>query len=165
MKKCFRISLFECILISFSLCFMIFLYGPTQIYISNALDFSFNIKDIWHYMLPLSVVSTAIGTFILTGIFRMNSKAGMFLAIICTGMLLAFFIEGNYLAAELPILDGNEIDWKDYNRSKTLSYVVWCICAFGSTICIIKIKQERIIKAVKWINTIVLLFMVITLLG
>ena len=159
-----RSAFLNSLLICFSLCFMIFLYGPTQIYISNALDFSFNITDIWRYMLPLSIISAVIGTLVLTAVYRLNPKAGMLLAIIFTGLLLAFFVEGNFFAVKLPILDGNEINWNEYIGNRILSYVVWCICVFGSAFSFFIVKQEISVKAVKWISTIVLLFMAVTLL-
>lgn len=159
-----RSVIFNSFLICFSLYFLIFLYGPTQIYINNALDFTFNITDIWNYMLPLSLISAIIGTLILTFFFRMSRKAGLLLEIICTGLLLAFFIEGNYLAVRLPLLDGSEINWNEYNGNRILSCIVWCMCILASILCFFKIKKERSLKVIKWINTILLLFMAITLL-
>ena len=151
-------------LISFSICFLIFLYAPTQIYISNALDFSFNITDIWRYMLPLSIISAVIGTLVLTAVYRLNPKAGMLLAIIFTGLLLAFFVEGNFFAVKLPILDGNEINWNEYIGNRILSCAVWCICVLASIFCFFIFKQEKTLKIIRWISAILLLFMVITLL-
>ena len=43
------------------------------------------------------------------------------------------YIQGNYLITHLPMLDGENIQWKDYPMDRFLSVLVWvvvCICVF-----------------------------------
>lgn len=161
-KKAVPDYLFCSILISFSLSFLLFLYGPSQIYISNVLDFNFSFFDVWLYMLPVGLLLTVLGMLLLIGVSGFNREAGMFLMCISTGLLLALFVEGNFLANTLPVLDGNQINWENYNGSRIISLIIWIICISGSVLLFCFLADKRL-QAIKWICIIGLLFLILSL--
>ena len=54
------------VLLSCTASFLLFLYAPTLLYISNELDFSFDIYDVWHHMASVALIAFLASILFLT---------------------------------------------------------------------------------------------------
>lgn len=107
--------------LSFTFC----VFGPLQMYVTNAAEFFFSISDIWWLCLLcggiLFLCLIAIG-FLIPG----NWREKYFLLLF--GIALAFYIQGNYIPMKYGTLNGEKVDWSAYTQTDVASTLLWFFC-------------------------------------
>ena len=120
-------------ILSFTMSFMLCFFEPLQIYFTNITDFWYDIYNLAPACL-LMMLGMFAGCMLLFGIAMMIHeklwKIGAFafgIALLCT------YIQGNYLAGNLPSIDGNLYPWSlfDYQRKYCILLWVIVIAVFG----------------------------------
>ena len=151
------------VLLSLAASFLLLLYAPTMLYINNALDFSFDIYDVWQNMIVVALAAFGLSMLLLIGSRIVNEKLHSFLVTVYLAVLTAMMIQGNFLSGSIPVLDGNEIDWSGFTGMRMASAVVWvcCFCFYG--ILLIHKKRKAILSCSVYIGGIVLVFLVLSL--
>ncbi len=113
--------------ISIVTCFMFFLYSPLETYFTN-------IDEVWYdfYLLfpPMFIVFAffccmSIGILML--IKKKSNKIYYYCILLYVIVFICSYIQGNFLAQSLPILDGTWIEWSDYPVERIKCIVVWVI--------------------------------------
>ena len=147
------------VLLSLAASFLLLLYAPTMLYINNALDFSFDIYDVWQNMIVVALAAFGLSMLLLIGSRIVNEKLHSFLVTVYLAVLTAMMIQGNFLSGSIPVLDGNEIDWSGFTGMRMASAVVWvcCFCFYG--ILLIHKKRKAILSCSVYIGGIVLVFL------
>ncbi|MBR2712902.1 MAG: sulfatase-like hydrolase/transferase [Bacilli bacterium] len=147
-------------IISFVLVFMLYFYEPITMYLNNVNDFWFNLNIIIWPLIKINLLLFLSLSIIFTVIYFVNKKINDKTLIfdIC---LVAFFIgflcsyiQGNFLANNLPPLDGTSIDWfsKEYLSQNIISIVMWILISIITILLTIKFKRERIIKCISYVT-------------
>lgn len=145
-------------ILSFAFCFMLFLIEPITLYANNIDDFWF---DIYIMILPvlllfftcfivISLIYTII--YILNKHFFKNINIYNFSTIIFFIFFIYLYIQGNYLAGDLPILDGTEIKWDKYFIQNIISTCIFIMLVIVQVVLLIKLKMEKCIKIVKYVS-------------
>lgn len=151
------------ILVSALLLFLLIVYAPLEIYFPNKRDFSFDCYDLLGVMLPLAIILLiiCIGLFLLLN--KLSQKAYKVFVILFVVAVLAFFVQGAFLASALPEMDGETVDWSSFDYQRPWSIVLWSAAAALSIILIIKLKPAAIEKAVTGFCVFFFIFLVLTL--
>ena len=127
-----------------ALCFLWTIYSPLELLYGNGTDLPYNMYTLLGYMLPAFIVLTLC----LSGGLRLAEKRSSGAYRICTavaaGLLTASYIEGTYLAGNLPPLDGREISWSSYTKEALISAAVWAVVIAAAVV------LSRVIPAGKW---------------
>lgn len=121
-------------IITFVLCFMLFIFEPILMYATNINDFWFDF-----YIMIGPVLIVFLGFFlgicliwtILYGISKLiwkNDLIYKILLIIFFFVFLVTYIQGNYLSGSLPSLDGSSIDWSVFTTNNIVTLIIWLIC-------------------------------------
>lgn len=142
MKKFLKNTLSISIM-SFVLCFMLFIYEQILTYSQNVNDYWFNLKDLIINNLILFVVVFIFLEIINFSIYLLSNKLNkltlyniykiiFFIAFIVT------YIHGNYLVGSLPKLDGSPIIWSNYTMQNIISIL---LILFVSIVSIIIYKK------------------------
>ena len=156
--------------ISFVLCFMLFIYEPLLMYSSNIDDFWFDIHTLIVAMVPAFVFSFSVITFIFTCIYYFNNsffkKKPIYeiLLIIFIIAFLATYIQGNYLSGNLPVLTGDKINWNDYLVDNIITGVVWVALIGIFIFCVKKYKYEKAIKTSMYVSLVIFVMLVTSLI-
>lgn len=114
------------LLTAFATCFMLFIYAPLELYVTNQTEFWFDFYKILKAVLENFAVFFAVNAFV------MLLAAGISKALcrIFTGMelaaLLTLYVQGNFLVNHMPPFDGTEIIWEDY-RGENIKTAIVCI--------------------------------------
>ena len=114
------------LLTAFATCFMLFIYAPLELYVTNQIEFWFDFYKILKAVLENFAVFFAVNAFV------MLLAAGISKALcrIFTGMelaaLLTLYVQGNFLVNHMPPFDGTEIIWEDY-RGENIKTAIVCI--------------------------------------
>lgn len=116
-----RRNVLPALMLSFTFC----VFGPTQLYITNKREFWFSFADVWWpcILVGLSVLAICAGIGCL-----FSGKWQEWYNCLVLGIALAFYIQGNYIATDYGVLDGNAIDWSQYKEKMALNVVLWSVC-------------------------------------
>lgn len=114
------------LLAALSTCFMLFIYAPLELYVTNQTEFWFDFYKILKAVLEnfaiffgLNALVILLTACIAKGLCRFVTAAEMV-------FLLTLYVQGNFLVNHMPPFDGTEIVWEDY-RGENIKTAVVCI--------------------------------------
>ena len=149
--------------IAISTCFLLFVYAPTELFLTNQSSFWFTL----YTMLP-----AVLGTFAVTVLasvlllFFCNlishtlyqiASAGFALLMICS------YIQGTFLIFGLPGLDGLAIDWNQYQASRYKSIGLWIIMLIVFIVLIRIFHLRKFLKVAGIVSFCMALMLLVTL--
>ena len=151
--------------LSFALCFMLFLYAPFELYLTNRDEFWFTAGQMLPYTLALFASAFCLCLLALLLARALSPK----LLLLCEGLLLfaliGFYVQGNLLVAALPGMDGTEIDWDAYPTQRLLSCLCWAGSALLSVLLWRLLRAERFRRIAGIAGAALSLLLVLTLGG
>ena len=146
-----------------ALIFMLFVYAPLIIYLSNANDFSFDTLDVLKFMLPLAVVVFVICSIICLLISGAGRKLFTAVEVVAFTVLVSSFLQGNFFSSWLPTLDGSVIDWNSFEYQRFVSLALWILPLAASFAVLKKLGDEELAKLASFSGKIITAYLVLTL--
>lgn len=107
-----------------ALAFLVLLYAPLELFFTNRNDFWFDFSSLLICCLVLFALAAALGTAVLLACRRRVR----FFDILCTlglSALISLYIQGNFLVADLPLMNGDRVDWSQYGGQRLTSALAW----------------------------------------
>ena len=152
--------------LSFVFSFMLYIFEPLTMYGTNVYDFWFDL----YIMLPPIIVAALLMFLFMSGVFTaiyfINKKFSEKLTFYNVCMIIAFiffigfYIQGNYLVAGLPGLDGSKIHWNKYHDQELISYIVYGVITLITVGCSIKFKMKNVINTTTFISLAVFVMLI-----
>ena len=138
--------------------FMIFIYEPLTTYAANINDFWFDFANLVKVNILFVIIGLIISLvmIVLICLFKKN-KLYNWLLLILNSILIITYIQGNYLAKSLPMLDGSPIDWGKYTNQKIISVVLVLVVLTLNIIAVLKLNKKY--KKISLGISFVILFM------
>lgn len=117
-------SLVPFLVVNSFLCLTLFVFGPLNIYIPNADELAFGIKDVLLCILPSSVLVFCLITVLY---FLIMNKHKVYYVLLLFGVTFALYVQGNYFKLNFgsSVLDGTAVDWTKYNFRAVINFVFW----------------------------------------
>lgn len=141
-------ELLPAIVLTFALCFMLFIYEPISMYCANINDIWFDLGMMTPPMLMMFAIFFVPVLALFTGIYFINRRFSEKLTVysilltVLSVIFVATYVQGVFLANSLPALGGGIIDWSLYTKETVITIAVWvCLAAVG-IFCLIKMKFE-----------------------
>ena len=126
-----------------TLCFMVFVYLPSESFVGNRNDFAFTYQMFipWQALLML-LCFLSVTVLLCTLKRRLQEWAGAVLF----GLDLAVYAQYMFLNGGLTLLDGEVMDWDRYRAEIWASYLVWGVLLAASVLlmCFARRVWERI---------------------
>jgi hypothetical protein len=144
--------------LSFIIAFMLYIVEPITMFVSNRNDFNFNLSNFIKPLLLFFFIIFLGLSLIYTIIYLINKKVSKKLlffnvvVIISYVLFFWFYIEGNYLSSTLPTLNGEAIDWSNYNTENIISIIILIGLIVTYIICCRKFKYEKVIKVSNYVT-------------
>lgn len=129
-----------------ALIFMLLVYAPLNVYLSNANDFSFDTLDVLKFMLPLAAAAFLFCALICLLISKAGRKLYSVTAVLAVTALAACFLQGNFFSSWLPTLDGSVIDWSAFGLQRFVSLALWLLPLAISFAVLMKFGDDRLAK-------------------
>lgn len=114
-------------LLSLAACFMICFYAPLELYATNLDEFLFDSATLIPIILKTFAVVFALSLFVLLVIYLINDKLYLVFSAVYFIAFLASYIQGNFLAGDIPMLDGTPVDWSLFTKQNIITAIVWLV--------------------------------------
>jgi len=170
MKKNIK-ELMPAILLGLVVSFMLIIYEPIIMYSNNISDFWFDIYEMFScnliaFVYCFLIIITIYLLVYLIGKYVFKSEKIYYICLLIgfAGFIVTY-IQGNYLASSLPVLDGNEIVWGNYKMQMIVSAVLLITITTAVIICVIKFKFIKVINVLKYITIAILIMLVVSLIS
>lgn len=154
-------------IIIFVSCYMLFIFEPLMMYATNRDDFWFDFGIMVIPTLKIFAIFFFGTAAVFTGLyflFRKFSEKPYRVALsILFGMFLLLYIQGNFLSAHLPALDGSEIDWSAYGGDDVITLIVLAVLTAALIFAGVKLGLEGFVKYAAWVSAAVFLMLSISL--
>ena len=144
------------------LSFMLCIFEPFCIYFQNSREFIFDI----YTLLPVCLVVWVIvlGLLFLVGlsIRLLVPRVYPYIVYMCFSLFVCLYIQGNYMAGALPLLDGSPVDWSLYKAQNVQSLLLWLGVFALLAIVFFRLKKDRFYKLVRVVSGVMGLVFIVT---
>lgn len=155
-------SIFPAICLVAALLFLLALYGPVEVYLTNIEDFSYDVWDVIINMLPVFLLGTFIAVLAFLLIYRINTKLYSVFLTIGFAALAAIYVQGNFFSGNLPPLDGTVINWAEYDGQRFASIIIWVLALAISFLLMIILKAEKFGKFIGGVCLFAIVMLAVT---
>lgn len=138
--------------------FMLFMYAPYEMYITNSNEFWFGLKDFLPFLILFCIVIFLIVEIIL---FFLPSKIADVISLLAFGLGLCTYIQGNFLGIDIGVLNGKFTDYGLYKSYYVRDIIVWFIVLAAILAAYIFIKKYCF-KVTNSISAFVIIMLTIT---
>ena len=127
--------------------FMLFIYEPITLYAASTDDYWFTfgmlVKSNLTYIAYFSIFLIAIGQIIISISNKLKKeKVYLIYLLIISSLFIFSYIQGNYLSADLPLLNGSPIEWNSYTTQMIISIIIFIIVMGVNIFLLIKYKEN-----------------------
>lgn len=159
-------------IIAFAFCFMLFVYEPILMYSTNKNDFWFDFGIMIFPTLLIFLIFLGGGVIAVTVCYLflrlcfVKERAEMIYQCVLAALFVVFlatYIQGNFLAASLPGLTGDEIVWDQYLKEDLLTIVIWIILEIAAIGAVVRFRAERVARWGSRISVAVMLMLLVGL--
>ena len=134
------------LMIAFASSFMLFIYEQIASYSVNVEDYWFDIYQFLPILLFEFLISFIGISIVLILIKKYKEKYYKPLYVLIVALFVALYIEGNYLIAFLPGLNGDTIHWREYIPQMILSSLIWIGVLVAAIFAYKKLKYKKFEK-------------------
>ena len=108
-------------------CFMVFLYPPYDMYITNINEFWFSMSDfIWLIIVLVTVIYLSFCVLF----FNISEENAYSICVILSYFSICLYVQGNFLNMDVGILNGKYIDYHLFTNRYWIDLIVWIILFF-----------------------------------
>ena len=118
-----------------------FLFGPTNLYVSNKNEFTFYLKDILPYLIGVFALAFAVLT-VVCALIR-NEKARNIVLAVILGIGIGFYVQGNFMSGGYGELNGQSIDWASMTGRGIVNTLVWVVCIALPVAVVVLVKKWK----------------------
>jgi len=137
--------------IIFALALTVGLLVPLEVYINNASQLWFSIKDILKYFLTDTAKYFVLLMFVYV-VFGFKKIKCLYLSILL-GMLFGVFLQSYVIGIDYGLFDGHEIAWEKYAKEGLLNTFIWLFC-LGETFVVFKRFKFDLEKLKKYVKPV-----------
>ena len=119
----------------FFFAFTLFIFAPTEFYLTHKADFWFSFDQLLPVLILASVVCCILITVILS---VLPKKAKTYAEILLYALTLLMYIQGNYMVKDYGTLNGAEIDWSLYRNQILINSCIWILLIIAVIVLMIK---------------------------
>lgn len=151
--------------LSFAVSFMLFIYEPILMYTNNINDFWFDLITMLKPVLFWGGIVFAAQIIVYTVLYFLYKPAYKGVVIIEFILFVATYIQGNFLAGHLPVLEGSTINWNEYIGDMVISAILLVVISAITIFCTIRFKFEKCSKVYSYISLAITAMILTSLLS
>lgn len=157
-------------IIAFAFCFMLFLFEPLVMYATNTDDLRFDLGTILAPLLGIfalffaGLAAVLSGLFFLFGALRRLAVYKIITAVVFV-IFAATYVQGNFLAGNLPALDGSAIDWSAHTTDNIITLAVWIVLLALMILALVKCELDSVMKFAALLSAAIFVMLSVSLVS
>lgn len=157
-------------IVAFVFCFMLFIFEPLVMYATNKDDLRFDLAAMLPPLLGIFALFFAGAAAVLTGLFflfKALKKPAVYKIITAVFFVIfaATYVQGNFLAGNLPALDGAAIDWSVYTKENIITLVIWVILLALMILSLVKCEIDSVMKFAALLSAAIFVMLSVSLVS
>ena len=145
-------------------CFMVLVNEPVLLYLSNVDDFWFDLYVVIGTMIKVFIPAVLFCMIGFTICWLIYDRLYQIVFAGASVIYLCFYIQSNFLAGSLPLMDGSVIDWGLYEAEKLQSAVLWLTVSLVFILLIRFLHMKRFTRIMKKLSVLITTVLTISLL-
>lgn len=155
--------LVPCLLLSLAVAFLLTLFAPLELYFTNIDEFDFDFYALFPELLKmflLAFLSIMVGFAACRVVY-----CRLYDLVLLIGLsgLICTYVQGLFLAGNLPPLDGTGIDWSLYRIEDVKSVVLWFVVLLAIVLLTRLLHMQNMRKVVSGLSAFFLAMLMVTL--
>ena len=150
----------------FFVCFMFGVFAPFEIYLSSKGEFFFEGYELISFFAlcfgVLFLSLTFINVLCMLPLFKNRLPHNLYFSCLFS-IGLAFYIQGNYIMADYGVLDGNTINWQEYQIEGLISHGLFIGLLILGIVLALKVESLKYMKIGSMISVCIVLVQISTL--
>ena len=159
-KRTEKISI---IFIGFLAAFMLCIFAPLEFYLSNKGYFFFSGGEMIPFILIIFTSVFVCELFVLFTIHHLFYRTFKMILGFFFGIILALYIQGNYIVIDYGAMDGRTIEWENYKLQGIVSVIVFLLIIILSILLAVRIKRDTFFRITKIVSICLVLVQMVTL--
>ena len=160
--------LFSCLpglLLVVAFFFMLVVYAPIEMFWHNIGEFWFTYDQLKTPVMQLFQIMSVIGILVVFLANIISKKVYNVFLVFATIVFLTFYIHGNFMVSNLPVMDGKEIVWEEYFSDQLASIVVILIISLIMIVLYKKLKNQTFYNLVSFISVLISGMLIVSLIS
>lgn len=141
-------------------CFLLLIYAPLELFFTNLEEFKFGFGQLFPPLLGLFLMGVIASMLVLAvsrWLYLYDVMAcGGFVVFLCT------YIQGMFLSGDLPALDGEVIQWRQYRVQQVGSVVLWLIVAAAVVFLARRLHRKRFYRMMAGVSLFLTAILLVT---
>ena len=150
---------------AFTLCVLLFVYAPFELYLTNQLEFWFTAGQLVKPAAVLFIGCFALLALLLLGARKLGEKVYTAVLALLWLVLLCTWIQGSYLVFDLPAMNGEPVWWGGFPLDRAMSIGLWVVLGAVVFVLAKKLGPGRFAKVVLFGSAALCLLLTLTLGG
>lgn len=159
-----KMPLWPALALAVSLSFLLFLYAPLELFLTNQLEFWFSAGQMLPYALLLFALALLLMLLVFLALRRFAPRLYPWALALCLVVLLCCWIQGSFLVAHLPGMNGAAVDWGAFRGDRIASCLLWIAAAALAGFAMSKLGAKRFPQAAGFLSLALCLMLAVTLL-
>lgn len=155
------------LLTALTTCFVLFVYAPMELYMTNQAEFWFSLRHIARAVCENFLLFFTANAILMIISVLIHDNLCRLLNVLELILLLSSYIQGNFLVGNLPPFDGTEIRWDSYSVENVNTLIIWLVVAllFMAAYKFLGIKKMDFVNKLVSCGLGVMLFITLITLG
>lgn len=150
------------VLVSAAMSFMLCMFEPMSMYFLNKADYWFDLYTLLPVCLLMFGVCFFLSAAVLSIIAVFLPKIYKLILPVYSVVFICLYIQGNYMSQDLPLLDGDIIEWGDYADQMLYSNIMWALAAVIIIALRLTVLKKIFAKAVSAVSVCMTLMFIVT---
>lgn len=160
-----KVSLWAGLCLMGAMCFMLLFYAPLELYFYNQSDFWFDVYDLFPLLVLLFLLGFAVCALLMAAAWLLSRR--LYQVLLPAGVIafLSTYIQGNFLAGNLPVVDGSDIDWEAYSSGRVQTIILWVVVTAVICVACSLLRREKFARLVRVVSLCMILMFTMTLVS
>ena len=159
-----KTPLWPALALAVSLSFLLFLYAPLELFLTNQLEFWFSAGQMLPYALLLFALALLLMLLVFLALRCFAPRLYPWALALCLVILLCCWVQGSFLVAHLPGMNGAAVDWGAFRGDRIASCLLWIAAAALVVFALKKLGPKRFPQIAGFLSLALCLMLSVTLL-
>ncbi len=142
--------------------FMLCVFEPLNLYFQNRREYWYDFYTLMPVCLLMFIIFFATGALALMLLAAFVPRLYSAALTLYTALFVCLYIQGNYMAEDLPVLDGLQIDWSDYSEQSLYSIIMWTVVTIVIVAARLLLKKNNFETGVSVLSCFIMLMLLVT---